>query len=534
MAFDYRSVQAPSVLDGPNTIPDNGAATAAQTLAGAFKDFGNDAYDAGAKIQQIKGTQQGAAAGATGNMDTKSNFTVYGEAFNNSATRSYAIQAEATAEDTASKLQVEANNDPALFATTYAAARDATVKAAPAEAQGVLTDMYNKRLATGVQTLAAGQAEQIQKNDRINLAEGIARQTDRVAQLRAAGDEDSMNQADEEQVKLNLLIDGARNTNTISQQEQAAMHISSQKAIVTQTVEAQFQRVLQDPHANPVDFIQHFEQTNLLQGDEGVLPPDEIKQIKQNLFSNLRQYNEMQSMNRRNGKTEEQLRLEAGNRDYTAKLFAGTLTLQQLSDAVTSQNLEPGIARGMANSLASGDVTKSDGQTLFNYKTDLLNHTPADIAANPKLTWADKATLTDELATRSAGWEGTQNAKEAKARIDRQLGIPPGSLMQLLPDDVKKQRQNALTTFYTKMSELPPGQREQQAIPVAQQVIGSTIRSNKSNEILQIQQRQAAFTKAQGDITKLDSVHLKTYSDTMARYQKQISAAEAEAARQTQ
>lgn len=533
MAFDYRSVQAPSVLDGPNTLPDNGQASAAQALAGAFKSFSNDAYDVAAKAQTIQGQRQGAADGSAGNIDPKSNFTVFGDAYNNSATRSYAIQAEATAEDTAAKLQVDANNDPATFQATYTAARDATIKAAPVQAQAAIADMYNTRLATGMSALATGQAQQIQKNDRVNLAEGISRQTDRVAQLRAAGDPASMDQADEEQVKLNLLIDGARNTNTISQQEQAAMHISSQKAIVTQTVEAQFQRVLQDPHANPVDFIQHFEQQNLLQGDSAVLPPDEIKQIKQNLFSNLRQYNEMQSMDRRNGKTEEQLRLEQGDRDYTAKLFAGTLTNQQLSDAVTSQNLKPETARALSSQMSSGDKDQSDPKTLFDFKTDLLAHTPTDIAANPKLTWADKATLTDEWQKRNSGWEGTQSSKEAKERIDRALGIVPGTLTQTLTPQEKTQRQTAHTDWYTQMSAVDPAAREAQAIPVATAVIAKTIRTTQTAQAQRLQGSLASYQSGK-DPTKMNSTELKMYNDDVANYQRRITAAQAEAARQTQ
>ena len=531
MAFDYRSVQAPSVLDGPNTLPDNGASSAAQALAGAFKSFGNDAYDVGAKARTIQGQREGAADGASGVINPKSNFTVFGDAYNNAATRSYAIQAEATAEDTAAKLQVEANNDPAVFHTTYTAARDATLKAAPVQAQAAIADMYNTRLASGVATLSQAQAQQIQKNDRINLSEGISRQTDRVAQLRAAGDPNSMAQADEEQVKLNLLIDGARNTNTISQQEQAAMHMSSQKAIVQQTVEAQFQRVLEDPHANPVDFIQHFEQQNLLQGDEAVLPPDEVKQIKQNLFSNLRQYNELQSMNRKNGKTEEQLRLEEGDRVYTAKLFAGTLTMQQLSDAVTSQNLKPETARALMGQMSTGDTVKSNPKTVFDYKTDLLNHTLADIREARGLSWEDKTALTDEWQKRNSGWEGTQSAREAKERIDRALGIVPGTMTQTMTPAEKTQRQAAHTAWYDQMSAVDTAQREAQAIPVAQRVIAQTIRTNKTNDAAAAQQRLSVYMKQAGDPTQMNSTKLKIYNEQIKRFQSQITSAQAEAAR---
>lgn len=532
MAFDYRSVQAPSVLDGPNTLPDNGAATAAQTLASAFKTFGNDAYDAGAAVRTKQGDQAGSVAGSTGDPDFKSGlgaFTVYGQAYNNSATRSYAIQAEATAEDTANKLQTEANNDPGLFAHTYAAARDATVKAAPPQAQGIIANLYNTRLASGVAALAKGQADQIQQADRVNLSEGVARQTDRVAQLRAAGDPDSLQQADEEQVKLNLLIDGARNTNTISQTEQASMHMDSQRAIVMQTTEAQFAHVLQDPNGDPVGYIEKFQKQNQ---ENPALPPDEEHKITQNLFATLRQHNELESMGRRNGKTEEQIRLEAGDRMYTGLLFSGQLTVQKLYEGVTSQNLKPETARALMGQLNSGDNQHSDPKTLFNYKTDLLNHTPADIAANPNLSWADKSTLTNEFQDRSNGWEGTQNAKEAKARIDRALGIVPGTMMQTLTDAQKTQRQTALTQWYDKMSAVDPAQRETSAIPTAQSIIGNTFRVNAQTQAQTSSARLSAFQKQAGDPTKMDKEARAAYDGTVARYQHQIATANAEAARQ--
>lgn len=657
-AFDYRDVQAPSILPSAKDIPDNGVASAAQALAGAFKDFGTDAYDMGAAVRTKQGDQAGALAGSTGDPDLKSGlgaFTIYGQAYNNSATRSYAIQAEATAEDTASKLQTEANNDPDLFKHTYAAARDATVKAAPPEAQGIIANLYNARLSSGVAALAKGQADQIQQADRVNLSEGVARQTDRVAQLRAAGDPSSLQQADEEQVKLNLLIDGARNTNTISQTEQASMHMDSQRAILMQTTEAQFARVLQDPNGDPAGYIEKLQAANrnggqtlsttkydvkpgnaaaadpaswdkredgsqkgngflgLLQRPDGgvsseisigvevngkemevptmvptlnqkeldylmthkpdpatmpksivqkaiafaqqrmadgkpvfagpddapqagasrqILDPDEEHKVTQNLFATLRQQNELESMGRRNGKTEEQIRLEAGDRMYTGLLFSGQLTVQKLYEGVTSQNLKPETARALMGQLNSGDNQHSDPKTLFNYKTDLLNHTPADIAANPNLSWADKSTLTNEFQDRSNGWEGTQNAKEAKGRIDRALGIVPGTMMQTLTDAQKTQRQTALTQWYDKMSAIDPAQRETSAIPTAQTIIGNTFRVNAQSTSQRATANLSAFQKQAGDPTKMDKEARANYDSTVARYNHMIATANAEAARQ--
>lgn len=508
MAIDYRQLQAPSVLD--TSVPDNGGAQAAQSLARAFKDFSDTSLDATSAIRSDQGQREGAAAGGSGDPQFRQGlqkFTAYGQAYNNAALRSYAIESEAHADDLASRLQVESANNPQTFATTYAAARDAAIKAAPVEAQNTLRDMYNTRLATGVQNVSRAQAVEINQKQKQDLQEGIARQTDRVANLSANGD---FNGADEERVRLRMLIDGARNTNTISPAEAAALSVNADRSITTQTVQAQFDRVLQDPHGDPVQFLSDFDN---LTADHPEIPPEEKHKITGYLYGQLRQHNELIALDKNKEREEERLRFEAGNQQATVMLLKGTLTVNTLAKMTAAGQLDANRALTLDDALKSrrDAPEKSDPRTLFAVKTNLLSYERNDIAATPGLSWTDKATLTEEYDKRSSTWEGLQSVKEGRAMIDRQLHILPGTPVAGMTEEKLTQRQRAQTELYNRLNALPPDQRESQAISVAQQVINTQIVSNTANKLASLQSAYASFKKQYGTLDKRNGLTVDEY-----------------------
>jgi hypothetical protein len=499
--IDYRQTEQPAVLPEPWRLPNSGAQDAAETLAAAFKDFSKTASGYVDQIQTKRGAQAGAAAGASGNPNYQTGagqFTAYAQAYNNAATRSYAIQAEATAEDTASRLQVEAANDPSHFATTYAAARDAVLKEAPPQAKQVLADMYNRRLAEGVSALSHSQATEIQQKQRIDLSEGVARQTDRVAQLQAAGDPASLAQAEEEHVRLNLLIDGAKNTGTISQAEAGAMRQDSLRQVTAQTVQAQFSKVLRDPKGDPVGFIQKFEDLNTTANP--AVPADERQKITQSLFTALRENNALNSMDNKNGKTEEQLRFEAGDTQATHLLLSGGLTDRVIDQMVTTNQLKPERATSLHEMLKHGDEPKSDPKKLFDVRNDpgFVDMKPADIAALPGINWEDKEKLVDEATKRQQGWEGTQEVKEAHRRINAALGILPGVMREALTPAEQRASQTAFTNFYNEMSKLPESQRASNALTISGKVIQASIHQDQIENVATQQKRLQVFLKTHG------------------------------------
>lgn len=531
-AVDYRQLSGPAQLETFNY--DDGSAAAANSLAGAFRQFTADVSSVG----QAMNEDAGAKAGATGDPQFKEGFTkltAYSRAYNNAATRSYSIRAENDAEDTAARLEVQAANDPDHFRTTYTAVRDAVVAQAPPEARGLVNDIYNKRLGQGTARLTASQQTEFQKQARVDVSEGIARSTDRISNWLSSDDPVLHAQADDEQVTLSLMIDGAKNDGTITDTEAASAHIQAQRSITEQSVGYRFKNELNNPYGDPVGFIQRLQEENRR---SSALPPAEEEKLVTSLFETLRQKNALESFDKRKDGREEALRYEQGDRTFTAKLLAGTLMQKDLLDGVTSQNLKPETARTLMSALHSGDNEKDDQKSLYNLKTDaaFLNRTNDEIAAWPGLTWKTKADVIEERDRLRNGWRGTQQAHEGSERIDRALGIVPGTPMQALSDDQKTQRQQALTHWYNEVDALDPAQRQGQAIKLSEDVVTRFVRKAKADDAQGMRNAKTRYIsgmqQSHGDPGGYSKQLKQEFDAKVKRYDTQIDALEAEAARQ--
>lgn len=529
MAVRYRDLVSPALID--TNVPSNGNADTAATLAQALGSFGNTVSGIGQQIMSERGKQDGSAAGAAGAPDFKSGFkklTAYSQAYNNAALRSYTVRAEADAEDQAARLEVEAANDPVAFAATFGAVRDATLKQAPPEAKAALSEIYAKRLGDGTARLQAAQAVEIRGQQRADVSEGVARATDKIAQMLASDDPAQHLQAEEEQVKLQLLIDGAASTGTLTRTEAQAAHVTTQRAIVAQTVSAKFARELENPYGDPVGFIMKLKEANKT---SDVLDPAEESKLEAQLFADLREHNALQAALHANDAAEEKARYEEGDRTATSLMLSGRLTRRKLREMVDSQNLDPSVARTLNNELDSGDKAGGDSAEAFHVRTNLLHYTEQDIATNQKLSWKERGDLILHRREESQGWKGTQAAREGEARIDRSLGIVPGTMIQSLPDDVKRARDNALTQWYNTVDGLPAEERDRAVIPSAEDVIGRFIRKQKSVEARDLRSAQQRYIDKAGDPAEMGPEQKKKYDERLRRFATEIAAAEAEAAR---
>lgn len=533
--IQYRQLAAPAQVD--TFAPDfrTGGEQAAAQLAQTFRDFSDTAFSVADKIQADRGQKAGAAAGATGAPDFKTGFaqySAYDQAYNNAATRSYAIRSEADAEDTAARLQVQANNDPDTFRQTLTAARDATVAAAPAPARPILMDIYNRRLASGVAQLSAARAQEFRQQARSDLSEGVSRQVDKIAALRAAGDPASQQQADVEQAKLGMMIDGAHNDGTVTDVEAPSIHQDAQRQITAQTVVKTFQNTLDDPHGDPVGFIERFEHQN---STDDTLSPDEHQKLVQQMFSTLAEHNRLAALQTQQQKLDEEARYNVGDQSATGDLLAGTLTRGKLLDMVRTQQLKPETARTLLGELQNGDPPKDDEHVLFDYKVNLLHYTDQDIATAQGLTWKTRAALIDQRDKEAAGWKGTQAAKEAEQRIDRALGIVPGTIIQMLPDSVKTQRNRALTQWYDSVDALPPEERQSQVIPLAEDTIKKTIRQSSLDQVQEKISDKQRYTQLaiqqNGPMSSWSKGQKEEYNKQIATFDSDISQLQQEAAR---
>lgn len=548
MAVQYRQLQAPTLID--TNVPDSGGAQAAESLANAFKHFETGIGNFNTQLQTKRGEEAGQAAGseaqfgkrdASGKLipDEKgksvkdfnrglTQFSAYAKAYNNAALRSYVIRSQTDAETTAARLQVENSEDPEAFVTKLSAARDAVVKAAPSEARAALNEMYTQRISSGAAQVTQAAMVAARNTSRTDVSEGIARSTDRIAQLLASNDPAKHAEADEEQVKLDLMIAGARNDGTLTAIETEAVRKQSHAAITQQTVTARFRNELQNPYGDPIGFIQRLKEAN--KTSNALLPAEEEKLVN-SLLSDLQESNSLASAAASQEAAETKARFAVGDRQATADLLSGQLTQRRLLSMVQKQELSPEVARTLLNELQTGDSGVDDSRVAFDVRTNLLRYTEEEIASMPGLKWSTRGDLLIKRREESQGWKGTQAAREGENRIDRALGIVPGTMIQTLSDEVKTQRNQALTEWYNEVDKLPAAERQGAAISTSEDVIGRYIRKAKSAQAQDLSEARARYISRAGDPGQMGTEERKKYEARLAKYDSDIATAQAEAAR---
>ena len=528
---DYRQLQAPEQVN--TSLPDNGAALRAQELSGLFKEFEGISGDVYTKAATQAGAVAGAAAGATGHPQYKeglTRFTAYSQAFNNAATGAYAVQAEAQADDAAARLRVQANNNPDTFRTTYSAVRDAVLKNAPTMAVPMLTELYNKRLAAGLSAISGDQAQQ-QQLQRQTYDEGVSRLTSRVALLQGSPNAQDQLEAQDEHAKLSALITGGVTAGLYSEAEGKAMQIGAMRTITAQVFQTQVDRELSRPDGDVITLLDNFRQAheaNLANTNEApVLSEPEYQKLMADATTKIREQNLLVSMNKREGKTAEQLRYEAGDVQYTSLLFQGKLTHQLLDIAVRSGDLKPETARSLAQDLQHGDQVKSDPRALYAAYNDpnKLDWTSDDIKKLDGINWADKLKLQENIDKARSNWEGTQSVKDAKSAISAALKIPPGTPTATLSDEQRRALTDANQEFIGLMNNTDPAKRNSAASDVARTVIQHAQQREAAAQVQELTNARKSAVDHHGpgspdpwDDAKMQA-YLKQKDDAIARAQ---------------
>jgi hypothetical protein len=522
----YRDLARPSLID--TNVVDDGTAGRLQALANTFGEFEKAATGAGNRIAAARGEREGAAAGATGNPELKSDLRAatskYAAAYNNAATRSYLVQAEADLEDTAARLEQESGTNSEGFQQSFGKVRQETLKAAPAQVRSMLDEMFVKRQGSALARIGAAAVKEQNEIARKDTQEGVMRSVDRIANMRASDDPAQHVLAEEEDVKLSLLIDSAVADGTISAPEGEVAHVNAQRAVVKQTVVSRFKRELDNPYGNPLKFIERLREMNKT---SEALPPDEEEKLNDALLSELRERNALSSMGSEQVRLARQQRYNDGNRTATAALLDGTLRQSQLLKMVEDDQIDPDTARTIQNELSSGPrEAKSDPKALMRAEVDLLDMDEKDILTDPNLSYADKSRLILKQREEVQGWRGSVPGREAVDRIDRSLGLVPGSIMNAALSDVDRtKRDRAMTEFYNEVQALPPEEREAKAIAVAEQVIGKVIKDTTQQKLNDLRARREKVLAA-GKGVELKGTAKKEFDDQIANLDKRIQQAE--------
>ncbi len=520
-APDYRQVQSP--VEVRTDLPNNEAAVRAAALGSLFKEFEGVSADEYNQVQTKRGALAGAASGATGHPQYREGlkqFTTFGRAFNIAATGAYAVEAEAQADDTAARLRVQANNNPDTFRTTYSAVRDSVLKNAPAEAVPMLTELYNKRLAAGLAAISGDQAQQQQQLHRQTYDEGVARLTSRVAILQGSQNPQDQLEAMDEHTKLSALIDGGVNSGLYSVAEAKAMNINAMRTITAQVFQTQVDRELSKPDGDVITLLDNFRKAhedNLSDPTQTpILSEPEYQKLMADATTKIREQNLLVSMNRRDGKTAEQLKFEAGDQMYTSQLFQGVLTDRKLDVAVRNGDLKPETARSLHNMLNSGmGPTKSDPAAYARaiHDPNFLDMDGQDIANLPGISTADKLGLLKEQERRNASWENTQSVKQAKGSISAALKILPGTPTAALSDDQRRGLTDATQEFLQIMNDTDPAKRDGYAATAAQTAIKHVRIKDLQEQInsLAIRRQSAMANHGPGTSDQWDDAKMQKY-----------------------
>ena len=218
-------------------------------------------------------------------------------------------------------------------------------------------------------------------------------------------------------------------------------------------------------------------------------------------MTKLREYNLSIAALKRDNKSAEELKFEAGDTQYTTALLSGSLSERDLAAAVRNGDLKPERATSLRQLLLQGpQQPKSDPHAILKLHTDpnFLNMSIDDIAKTPGLNSADQLKAWDDIQRRNNSWEGTQNVKNAKLAIGAALKIPPGTSSAALSDEQRKAYSDATLDFINRMNLLPPAQRDTSAASVARDVIKTENQKQAASEVIDLTNARQSYIQRRG------------------------------------
>jgi hypothetical protein len=353
-----------------------------------------------------------------------------------------------------------------------------------------------------------------------------------VAALSALDDPKSHAQAADELTKLTLLVHGGVNAGLYSPAEAESLYIGAMRAVTSQVFTTQLDNLLANG-GDAIGYMQRFmdaHQANLRSTKQPALLSDqEAQKLIRDGMTQIYEHNAAVAFGKKQGATQQELRFQNGEKDYTVKLFAGQLTDKELGAAVASGNLKPSVARTLGSSLRH-PLGPTDRRALFEAYADPqnLDWTPSDILALPGINDTDKLKLMEHIQKQRDGWDGTQQSRHARQSITAALKIPPGTPMAALSDSQRDALIRAQAEYTTEMGAADPAQRVGLAGTIAQKVIGQVHQQEAQEDIRTWSTGKQTFISMYGphSAAPMDS---DRYEARLKYYDQQISQAQSAA-----
>lgn len=315
----YRDLARPSVVD--TGISQGNAGSTADALARTFSNFQSDLNQAGGQLRSQQGEVEGEAAGASehfGEHDTTTDangkvthgglkvdpatgkpykgfrnslsaVTAYGQAYNNSATRSYAVKLDADTDEADARIREQSGSDPDKYKALMSASMQGLLKEADPRAVGIIRESYTRRIGNGVAALTAQRAKEVRDANRVATSEGATQAVERIGRLRSEGDHAG---AEIEKAKLDGLFQASEADGTFTPAELAKLKRQADIGMLAQEEQSTFAAELQKPDGDPRAFIERLKKDY---ASSEVLHQDEEDHVIDTLFSDWRQHNAMET-----------------------------------------------------------------------------------------------------------------------------------------------------------------------------------------------------------------------------------------------
>jgi len=527
MAERFRDLVRPALIDVGARSTRSGGAEASLALADSLSSFSRVAGGVATTLSAQRGTQEGAQAGTTGVPDFKSglrSLTAYGEAYNNSALRSYAIRVETDMVEQAARLEVEAGTNPEAFRDAMAERRKAILGEAPVEARSLIGEVYTQRMAEGLSRIQVKLATEIREQDKILGVEQANQFVENISFMRAQDTLEMYERARQEEMKLDLLLNSMEADGTMSEIEVDTLRKDMTRQTIVETAKAKFDKELLSPVGDPIQFIEDLKEINKT---ADVLPPEEEDALVSELFGMLRERNSLRDARASAEDAAVEARFKVGDREMTTAVLARKATDRDLIEAMDDEKLTSARGLTLSNAIASraSAPPKSDPRTLTMYEINLLSKTEDEILLEDKLSWDDRGALVLERRDEAAGWKGSQRAREAVDRIKGALDILGDVPLRRLSEEELTALTRGKRQFYEEIDALPPKEREAAMLEVADKVVADIERVDDEIELAKAREKLAELKNK--NIEDFDQYDENTYNSSIARLENRISLLEA-------
>lgn len=502
---------------------DTGQAEVYSTLSARLMDFSQRAAQQAETMALPRVQAAGAAAAQAGDTKLKAPITRLNRAYNDALVRAYALNKYADIHQEVSRIELEAGTNLEQFRTQVDGYRKGTIPNLMPEAQPLIEEALNQRIAEGairVGTLAANEqrANTIAEADR-------GRQTieDQVSRLLTSGDPEQIAQAGGLTSFYVNSLKGDMVAGLKSEREANAQIDKFHKNVTQQVALGQLQAELDDPQGDPVKLIEH-----TLAAASPYLSNDEKTELVSEQFQLLNAHQALASERLQQQTLGMQAQWAAGEQQATQLLVDGKLSIGIVSRMLRDDRLDPAFALTLRTQLKEGNPGISDEKTMTLIGLNVLSYSEDEIMSEPGLSWEDRGKLIKERRDLDDSWRTTQAGKEGADRIDRALGLVPGTAVVMLSDVEKRARGTALNQWYDLVEELPDDQRSNRAIlDASAKVIDRVIIRNVALQVERNEKNKRDFIAEQGDPKKMDEYDREEYDRQLKMYDDRIANARA-------